>query len=57
MQINAMLKGIAAGAAVGTVCYMVAGSTNKQRKHLKRSTGRALHAVGAVIEGVSDMMR
>lgn len=57
MQIKAMVTGIAAGTAVGTVCYILAGSSARQRRHLRHATGRALRAIGSMMEGMSDMIR
>lgn len=57
---SAVAKGLAAGAVVGTAAYMM--STMPSRKNngmnqAKRKAGKALKAVGAVIENVSYMMK
>ena len=57
MQIKAMVTGIAAGAAVGTVCYMLTGSSARQRRHLRHATGRARRAGGGMMAGLADMHR
>ena len=56
MEIKPLMKGAAAGAAVGTVCYVISKSSDRQKKSLKRNTGKAIKAFGSVVEGFSDMM-
>ena len=55
MQIKAMVTGIAAGAAVGTVCYMLTGSSARQRRHLRHATGRGPEGGGGKEVGKCHM--
>ena len=57
--ISAVVKGVTAGAVVGTATYMIttAPSRKKQMSSAKKSAGKALRAVGNVIENVSYMMK
>ena len=48
--------------AIGTAAYMMSGNHSSRAmknrtKHLKRTTGRALHQVGSFIDNVSYMMK
>lgn len=56
MQMKAMIKGISAGLAVGTMCYVIAGTTSKQKRRMKKRTGHALRTVGAFMEGFSEFI-
>lgn len=57
--ISAVVKGVTAGAVIGTATYMIttAPSRKKQMSSAKKSAGKALRAVGNVIENVSYMMK
>lgn len=56
MQLSAMLKGLAVGAAAGTVGYLLTASSDREKSRLKRKTIRAARAIGAVMDTVADMM-
>ena len=48
---GAVVKGLAAGAVVGTAAYMIAGNSKKKTASMiKKNAGKALRAVGGVIE-------
>lgn len=57
--VSAVVKGVTAGAVVGAAAYMitVAPSRKKQVNTAKKNAGKALRAVGNVIENVSYMMK
>ena len=57
MQLSAIAKGFAIGAAAGTVGYLASRVTDGEKNRLKRRTVRAAHAVGAVMESVADLFR
>lgn len=55
---SSVVKGLAAGAIVGTATYMMtSGSKKKAAQGLKKNAGKAVKAVGSVIENVSYMMK
>ena len=55
---GAVVKGHAAGAVVGTAAYMIAGNSKKKTASMiKKNAGKALRAVGGVIENASYMMK
>ncbi len=57
---SSVAKGLVAGAVVGTAAYMMStGSAKKktQSRSMKKNAGKALKAVGTVIENVSYMMK
>lgn len=60
-KMSSVVTGLAAGAVVGTAAYMMtAGSKPSKKKSgaaMKRNAGKALKAVGTVIENVSYMMK
>ena len=56
MRVMSIVKGVAAGAAVGTVCYAISNSSKRKRNVLKKNTGKALKSVVDVLNGISDMM-
>ena len=58
--VSSVVKGIAAGAVVGTATYMMTSGAGKKKANshaLKKNAGKALEAVGTVIENVSYMMK
>ena len=55
---GAVVKGLEAGAVVGTAAYMIAGNSKKKTASMiKKNAGKALRAVGGVIENASYMMK
>lgn len=54
---SSVVKGLAAGAAIGTATYMVSQTKKKTANTVKKNAGKALKAVGTVIENVSYMMK
>lgn len=54
---SSVVKGLAAGAVVGTATYMMTSGKKKSNGSLKKNAGKALKAVGTVIENVSYMMK
>ncbi len=56
MYVMPLIKGVAAGAAVGTVYYVVSKSSKRQRNSLRKNTGRAVKSFVTVLSDISDMM-
>lgn len=56
MSASSIVKGVVAGAAAGAVVYAVSNSSARQRKKVKSSTGKAIRAIGNVVDGISFMM-
>lgn len=56
-SMSAVVKGVAAGAVIGTAAYMMSQGKKKTSATVKRNAGKALKAVGTVIENVSYMMK
>ena len=57
MQLQAVVKGAAVGAAAGMVGYLVSAAGSGEKSRLKRRTIKAVHALGAVMDSVSDLFR
>lgn len=57
MQLKPIITGVSLGIAAGTVAYAVSMSSARERRMLKSRAGRALHAMGDVIDGISLMMK
>lgn len=55
--VSSMAKGIAAGAVVGAASYMMTSNKKRNKTMVKRNAGKAIKAVGTVIENVSYMMK
>ena len=55
METKAMIKGMAAGAVVGTACYMISKSPDRKKKQPKRNTGKAVKAFASVADCFSSM--
>lgn len=51
------IKGAAAGMAIGAVAATVGASMIKNKKGFKKSAGKAIRAVGDIMENVQYMMR
>ncbi|NLP25869.1 MAG: hypothetical protein GX365_00760 [Clostridiales bacterium] len=56
MNIKPVLKGVTLGATIGAMVYVVSKSSPKQKRELKRSTGKALRAFGTVVDGFTSMI-
>ena len=54
---NKTASSIAAGVAVGAVTYMMTNSNRKRSKAIKKGTGKAIKAVGTIVDNVTTMMR
>ena len=56
MQMQAIVKGMAAGAAAGMIGYFISNASGSEKNKLKRRTLKAVHAVGAVMDSVADFL-
>lgn len=56
MKAKPIVKGVAAGAAAGAVCYVVSKSTGRQRRCLKRNAEKTLKSFVDMLSGFSDMI-
>ncbi len=57
MQMQAIAKGMAVGAAAGMLGYLISSASSGEKTKLKRRTVKAAHAIGAVMNSVSEMLR
>lgn len=56
MSISSLAKGISVGLTAGAIAFAVANATSKEKRDLKKNAGRALRAIGDIVEGVGDIM-
>ena len=56
MSMSSLVKGITVGAMAGAVVYAVSNSSSRQRHKVKTNAGKAIKAIGNVVEGISYMM-
>lgn len=56
MQMQAIAKGMALGAAAGMIGYFVSSASSSEKSKLKRRTVKAAHAVGAVMDSVAELL-
>ncbi|MBE6846588.1 MAG: hypothetical protein IJC75_05700 [Oscillospiraceae bacterium] len=56
MQYKALAKGVALGVTAGTVGYFLSRATTGEKNRLKRRTVKAVQAVGAVWDSVSELL-
>lgn len=54
---SSVVKGIAAGAVVGTAAYMMSSNKKKTGSKMKKNASKAMKAVGTVMENVSYLMK
>lgn len=52
-----MAAGLIAGAAVGTAGFLLSNATYSKKARLKMRTARAIHALGDVMDSVTDLWR
>lgn len=57
MKMKSMITGVSMTIAAGTVAYAVTEATSSEKKMLKSRTGRAIRAIGDVMDGISMMMK
>ncbi|MBQ6041373.1 MAG: hypothetical protein K5705_02585 [Oscillospiraceae bacterium] len=57
MQIQAIAKGMAIGAAAGMAGYLLSSASSGERSRLKRRTVKAVHAIGAVMDSIADFIK
>ena len=53
---STILTGAAVTAAVGTAAYMMTGKKKNTAKQLKKKAGKAVQAVGDIVESISSIM-
>ena len=56
MQTKAIAAGMAAGAAAGMLGYFFTSASSSEKSRLKKRTVKAMHALGAMLDSVSDML-
>ncbi len=56
MQYRALAKGVALGVTAGTVGYFLSRASAGEKNRLKRRAVKAVQAVGAVWDSVSDLL-
>ena len=56
-NVSSLVKGLAAGAVVGTATYMMTTSKKSKSTSMKKNASKAVKAVGTVIENVSYLMK
>ena len=56
MNLPTILTGAAVTAAVCTAAYMMTGKKKNTAKQLKKKAGKAVQAVGDIVEGISNIM-
>ena len=56
MTLPPILTGAAVPAAVGTAAYMMTGKKKNTAKQLKKKAGKAVQAVGDIVESISSIM-
>ncbi len=56
MNLSTILTGAAVTAAVGTAAYMMTGKKKPNARQIKKQAGKAVHAVGDIVDSISSMM-
>lgn len=56
MQMQAIAKGMAVGAAAGMIGYLVSSASSGEKSKIKRRTVKAVQAIGAVMDSVSELL-
>ncbi|GHU55960.1 hypothetical protein FACS1894132_12810 [Clostridia bacterium] len=57
MNVGSIIRGVATGAVIGGIGYVVAKSSNRQRKLIKRDATRCGRALSDVVTDFSSMLR
>ncbi|MGN0601594.1 MAG: hypothetical protein ACI4I7_02665 [Oscillospiraceae bacterium] len=56
MNTSSLVKGISAGLTAGTIVYAISRAGKREKKMLKTRTGKAIQAIGDVMDGISSIM-
>ena len=56
MNLPTILTSAAVTAAVGTASYMMTGKKKNTAKQMKKKAGKAVQALGDIVESISSMM-
>lgn len=56
MNTGSLVKGLSAGLATGAIVYAISSASNRDKKMLKTRTGKAIHAISGVMDGISSIM-
>lgn len=56
MRLKTIAKGLVVGSVIGATCYVFAGTTPKQRKHMKKNLSRTIRNIGYMCNDFSYMM-
>jgi gas vesicle protein len=57
MSISSIIKGVATGVAVGTAAYIVASSSPRQKRMMKRDATRTARAAGDLFTDFTSLVR
>lgn len=56
MKVKTIITGISVCAAAGTIAYALTSASSSQKRMLKKRTGKAMHAIGEMAEGIAQIM-
>lgn len=56
MKMMSVVKGVAAGTAVGAAAYVLSSASRSQRNSLKKSAGKTIRSFMTVLADISDML-
>ncbi len=56
MKAGSIATGVSVGLTAGAVAYAISSASSKDKKRLKSRTGKAIRAIGDVMDGISMMM-
>ncbi|MBE6837310.1 MAG: hypothetical protein E7509_04865 [Ruminococcus sp.] len=55
IKLSSIMKGVSMGIMAGAVTYTISSASSRQKNKIKSSTGRAIKAMGDVIDGVTGI--
>ena len=56
MNIKSIVKGVAAGTAVGLTCYAISSASFNKKHSIRKNAGKALKAAGTILEDITSMI-
>lgn len=56
MNTSSLVKGVSVGLTTGAIVYAISSASKRDKKMLKSRTGKAIHAISGVMDGISSMM-